>query len=147
MFPSTLFLLNFGVILYFFGPQWAIFGGWGRVRQLFWDLLMYLNNFYFVYVSFNSVLWFWLNFGVIFEFWGPNGLFFGLGVGFDNFFVIFWIIKLTIVKVKYPGKIWLQPNLQTWFRLWLGRSRIKQKLNSVSVDMSQNFGSIEYSAE
>ena len=30
------------------------------------------------YVSFNSDLWIWLNFGVLFTFFGPNGLFFGL---------------------------------------------------------------------
>ena len=31
------------------------------------------------YVSFNSVIWFWLNFGVILYFLGPNGLFLGIG--------------------------------------------------------------------
>ena len=41
----TLFL---GPIL-LFGALMGYFWGWGRVRQLFWGLLMYLNNFPLLY--------------------------------------------------------------------------------------------------
>ena len=52
------------------------FWGWGRVRQLFWGLLMYLNNSYFLcFLAFD----FDLILGSFLTFWGPNGLFLGMG--------------------------------------------------------------------
>ena len=80
MFPSTL-AFDFDLMLGSFLTFWAQMGyfwGWGRVRKLFCGLLMLLFNSHFVYFRQFWYL-FLLNFGVIFTFWGPNGLFLGLG--------------------------------------------------------------------
>ena len=97
------FGINFWVFSLLFGALMGYFWVWSRVRQLFRGLLMYLNNFHILcfffqfevyscswttfifFVSFNFDIWFWLNFGVIFYFLGPNGLFLALGKGSKKF--------------------------------------------------------------
>ena len=53
-------------------------------HNCFWVQSCSWTNF-ILYVSFNSDIWLWLNFGVIFYFLGPNGLFLALGKGSKNF--------------------------------------------------------------
>ena len=79
LFPSILIFdldLIFRSFFYFLGPLWAIFGvrvGFDncfRVYSCSWTTLIF-------FVSFNSDIWFLLNFWILFTFWGPYGLFFG----------------------------------------------------------------------
>ena len=74
MFPSSL-TSGFDSILGPFFNFWTLIGycwGRGRVKKLFWDLLTKMKTFIFNVSSdfcFDS----------FFTFWGPNGLFLGLG--------------------------------------------------------------------
>ena len=71
---------------------------------------MYLNNFVFFLEFLKFWLLIWVNFGVICDSLGPNGLFFGVwvGVGFKNCFgvssyriitFVFWVILYHVVVV------------------------------------------------
>ena len=62
----------------FLGPQWATFGVGVGINNGFKVSSCSWTTFIF-YVSFNSDIWFWFNFGVILTFWGPNRLFLGSG--------------------------------------------------------------------
>ena len=61
----------------FLGPYWAIFVFNGGHKNCFGVHWCSLTTFIF-YDSLNSDIWIWLNFGVIFVLWGPNGLDWGL---------------------------------------------------------------------
>ena len=80
MFPSTL-SFDFDLWLESFLIFWALMGyfwGWGRVRKLFWGLLMYLLTLFF-YGSIKSGIDFYLILGSFFTFWALMGYFWGWG--------------------------------------------------------------------
>ena len=72
------FLLNFWVIFYFLGSLWAIFGVGVEFENCFVVYSCSCSTF-ILYVSVNSGIGFCLIFGSFFTFWGPYGLFLGLG--------------------------------------------------------------------
>ena len=69
---------NFGVIFNFLGPSGAVLGVRVWLKNCFWVNSWSLTISIF-FVFFNSNFWFWLNFGAVIDFWGPNLLFLGLG--------------------------------------------------------------------
>ena len=75
------FLLNFGDCFLVLGALIDYIWGWGRVQQLIWGSNHVVEHFSFsMFLSFltfdfDLVLWSFLTF------WGPNGLFLGLGKG------------------------------------------------------------------
>ena len=71
--------LEFALILLFV-PWWAIFGVRIGFKNYFGVYSCSWKTFIF-FVSYNSDIWFRLNFRVIFDFLGPNGLFLGLWKG------------------------------------------------------------------
>ena len=67
------------------GRNWAFIGA-GLWFKIFWGLgsgsncfgvYLYSAIIFIFFVSFNSDIWFWLNFGVVLTFWGTIGLFLG----------------------------------------------------------------------
>ena len=78
------------------------------------------------FVTFNSYIWFWLNFGVIFYFWGLNGLFLGsmwgsktvLGsthvVEWCSYSMIPWILTYKFDLILGPSLSFWGPNGLVW---------------------------------
>ena len=66
-----------------FGPKCAILSVTIRFRNCF-GVYSYSATTFIFYVSFNSDIWFWLNFGVVFDIWGLQWAIFGFNVGFKN---------------------------------------------------------------
>ena len=80
-----------GQFLTFWSPTglffWVIFNFFGALMSYFWSTGRVFKNCFGVYSCswatlifyffFNSDIWFWINFGVVFYFWGPNGIFLG----------------------------------------------------------------------
>ena len=62
----------------------GFFWGWGMVQKLFWGLIIEQHS----YSMFPSILTFDFDLilGSFLTFGGPNGLFLGVGVGFENYF-------------------------------------------------------------
>ena len=69
--------LNLGVILFtFWSPSGLSLGSRLDQKKCFVVYSCSWSTFIF-YVSFNSDIWFWFNFGSFFTFWDSNGLFLG----------------------------------------------------------------------
>ena len=92
-----------------FGSFWALLGyfwGWGRVQKLWWGVLVELSNFLF-YVTFDSYIWFWLNFWVISYFLGPIWAIFGVRERFKKCFGVDSCSWTTFIfYVSFNSDIW-----------------------------------------
>ena len=101
---------------------------WGRIRftNCFWATFNFHD-------SFNSDFWIWLIFLVSVDFFGPNGLFFGLDQGFKNCFWVHLCCWTTFIFYNFLNfDIWIWLNfgsflsygvLMGWFG---GQSRVCQ---------------------
>ena len=105
------------------GPEMPFWGfrtcwGWGRVQQHFRVYSCSWITFIF-FVSFNFDIWFWLNFGVIFYFLGPNGLFLALGKGSKQFWGSTYVVEqlsfCMLTNPKSESKSDLGFSLETHF--------------------------------
>ena len=107
-----------------FGALMGYFWGWGRVRKLFWVLLMQLNNFHFLYFfQFQgNFLCFWALMGY-FWCWGRvQKLFWGLLIQTNNFcFLSVALFLLHHVVLSSCGWWWWVSDylVSTQVQLWL----------------------------
>ena len=90
--------------------------GYFRVRFAFENCFGFYScswTPFIFYESMNSEIWIWLDFGVVFVLWGPNGLVWGLGVGvrFENCFGFYSCSWSTfILYVSVNSGIWFLLN-------------------------------------
>ena len=89
--------------------NWAILGvregfkNYFEVYSCSWTTLI-------SYVFFNSNFCFWLNFGSVCTFWGPNGLFLGVRVAFKNYFRVYscrWTTFVFYSSFNFDFGFWL----------------------------------------
>ena len=88
--------LLFSMLFLFLSNQRAIF-------LAFWGVYSYSAIIFIFFVSFNSGIWFWLNFGLFWTFLVPNGLFLGR-VEFKNCFCVYpysWTTLFSIIPSAF----------------------------------------------
>ena len=103
--------------------------------RYFWDYVGFKNSFrvyscswttFIFYVNFNSDIWFWLNFGVIFDIFGPSWAIFWVGVGLKNCFGVY--------SCSWPTFIFYSSfNSDFWFWLYFGYFLVRVGLTNYFV--------------
>ena len=97
---------------------WAIFWVGVDLKNCFGLCSCSWITFIF-FVSFNSDLWIWVTFGVLYYFLGPLWAIIGVGVGFDNCFggyLFSWTTFLFFVSFNSDMRFWL--NSGVFFTFW-----------------------------